>query len=235
MDGSTLQILPLVNGFHNSLRAGLLSGWPRIVDSTIRHWLLWFARCISQWMAAYCSYFHWLSAFTTVCAHFCYAVGGGLLVHTLVKPFHNGLHTVLLSGWEQIAHSSACQRFSHQFMRCIAQRMAADCSFFHLSTAFTGCSPFFLADGRTLLMLSFGMGFYGLHAILLSRWHRSAHTSVCQWLSQWFAPHITHSYGHLGIFRHFSYCITRRIAQHLDGGGSPIIRLSMTLLTFHAL
>ena len=208
MDGSALQVLPLVNGFHDSLRAALLSGWPCIVDSIIRHRLSQFARCISQWMAVHYSYFHSLSAFMTVCPRFCYAVGSGLLVHSLVKAFHDGLRTVLLSGWERIAHSSARQRFSRQFTRCIAQRMAADCSFLHSSTAFIGCSPFFSADSCALLTLSFGMGFYGLYAILLSGWQRSAHTSVRQWLSQRFAPHITHSYGRLRLFRHFSWGIT---------------------------
>jgi len=57
-DDSGLLIHPLVNGFHDELRAVLLSGWQRIAHSCARQWLFQrFARRIAQRMAAHCSYF----------------------------------------------------------------------------------------------------------------------------------------------------------------------------------
>jgi len=69
--------------------------------------------------------------------------GSGLLILLLTNGFHNGLRTVLLSGWQRIAHSSTRQQLSRQFVHRIAERMAMDCSFFRSPTAFmTVCSPY---------------------------------------------------------------------------------------------
>jgi len=58
-DGSTLCILPLVNGFSDVSRAVLLCGWQLIAYCSTSQWLFqWFARRIAQQMAACCSYFH---------------------------------------------------------------------------------------------------------------------------------------------------------------------------------
>ena len=151
-----------------------------------------FARRIAQRMAADCSFFlsstafttvfapycsadgsgllilPLVNGFTTVCAPYCSADGSGLLLLPLVKGFHDGLRAVLLR--QQIAHTSARQRLSRRFAHRISQRMAADCSFFHSSTAFTTvCAPYCSADGSALLILPLVNGFHnGLRAVLLS-------------------------------------------------------------------
>jgi len=82
--------------------------------------------------------------------------------------------------------------FSRRFAYRIPQRMAADCSFFRSSTAFTtGFAPYFSADGSGLLILSLVNGFHdGLRAVLLSGLQRIAPTSARQRLSQRFARRI---------------------------------------------
>jgi len=123
------------------------------------------------------SFFRSSTAFTTVYMPYCSADGSGLLILPLVNGFHNGSHTVFLSGWQRIAHSSARQRLSQRFARCIAQRMAVHCSFFRSSTAFTTVfAPYCSADGSGLLILPLVNGFRDtLRAVLLSgrlgRWH----------------------------------------------------------------
>jgi len=83
------------------------------------------------------------------------------LIPSLVGGFHDGLRTVLLRGLQRIAHTSARQRLSQRFGRRIALRMAAHCSLFHSSMAFTTvfapCCP---ADGIELLILSLVTGFH---------------------------------------------------------------------------
>jgi len=125
---------------------------------------------IPQRMAADCSFFLSSTAFTTVWAPYCSADCSALLILPLLNSFHNGLHAVLLSGWQRIAHTSARQRLSRRIARCIAP--AADCSYFRSSTAFTTVSPpYFTADGSGLLILSLVNGCHdGLRAVLLSGW-----------------------------------------------------------------
>jgi len=119
-----LLILPLVNGFHNGFRAVLLSGWQRIVHSSTRHRLSRrFARCIAPRMAADYSFLQSSTAFTTVCAQYFSADGGGLLILSLVNGFHNGFRPILLRRWQQIAHSSAL-RLSRRFAPHIARRIS---------------------------------------------------------------------------------------------------------------
>jgi len=164
-----LLLLPLVNGFHDGSHAVWLSGGHRIAHSSARQRLFRrFASRIAQRTAADCSFFLSSTAFTTVFALYCPADGsvllilplingfhdglravlpsgwrGGSLIVSLVNGFHNGLRAVLLSGWQRIAHTSSRQRLSRRFARRIAQRMAADCSFFLPSTAFTTvCAPY---------------------------------------------------------------------------------------------
>jgi len=126
-----------------------------------------FAYRIPQRMAADCSFFRSSTAFTTVFAPYFSADGGGLLILSLVNGFHDGLRAVLLSGLQRIAHTSARQRLSQRFARRIAQRMAADCSYFRTSKAFTtDCAPY--CSGSGLLILPLVNGFHdGLRAILL--------------------------------------------------------------------
>jgi len=103
-DGSTLLILPLVNGIPDGLRAVLLSEWQWIAHCSARQWLLQrFAHHIALWMALDCSFFRWLTAFTTVCALYCSAdcsadgTAACLWVHSylpLVDDFANILRAI---------------------------------------------------------------------------------------------------------------------------------------------
>jgi len=94
-------------------RTLFLSGWQRITHSSAGQRLSRrFARRIAQQMAADTSYLRSSTAFTTVCAPYCSADGSGLLNLPLANSFHDGLHTVLLSGWYRIAPTSSCQWLS---------------------------------------------------------------------------------------------------------------------------
>jgi len=184
-DGSALLILPLVNGFPNGSRAVLLRGRQHIAHSSARRWLSrWFARCIVQRMAAYCSYLRSSMAFTSVCVPCCLADGSGLLILPPVNGFQDGLRTVWLSGWHRIAYTSARQWLSQQFARRIAQQMVADYSNLCSSMAFpTVRAPYHLADSSLLLILPHINAFYGLRAVFLSGWYRIASPSSRQCLS----------------------------------------------------
>jgi len=122
-DGSTLLILPLVNGFHDGFRAVLLRGWQSIAhSSTCQRLSRRFARRIALQMAADYSFLHSLMAFTAVCVPYFSADGSRLFLLSLVNGFHDGFRTVLLCGWQQIAHSSA-RRLSRSFARHIARQI----------------------------------------------------------------------------------------------------------------
>jgi len=107
--------------------------------------------------ALYYSPDHWVdhsifrssTAYMTVCPPHCLADGSGLLILSIVNGFHDGLRAVFLSGWWRIAHSFSCQRLSRRFARCIAQRIAADCSYFHSSTAFTTVRTLYCSADRS--------------------------------------------------------------------------------------
>jgi len=160
-DGSVLLVHPFVNSFPITLHAVLLRGWQRI------------------------SFFRSSMAFM-VCVLVCAMNGSG---PPLVNGFHDVLPAVLLSRWQWIAHTSAGQRLSQRIVRSIAQRMAADCSFFCSSTTFMVCTPFCSADGSILPILPLVNGFHdGLRAIFLRGWQHIAHSSSRQCLS-WFAHH----------------------------------------------
>jgi len=192
-DGGGLLILPLVNGFHDGLRAVLLSGWQWIAHTSARQRLSRrIARRIAPRMAAHWSFIRLSTAFPTVCAPYCSADGSALLILPLVKDFHDGLRAVLLSGWQRIGHSSTRQQLFRRFARRNAQRMTADCSYFCLSKSFTmDCALFSSAEGRALLILQFVKGFHdGLRAVLRSGLQHIAHTSARQRLSQRFACRI---------------------------------------------
>jgi len=73
--------------------------------------------------------------------------GSGLRILSLVNGFHDGLRAAFLSGWWRIAHSFSRQLLSRRFSRRIAPQMAADCSFFRASMAFTtACVPYCSSD-----------------------------------------------------------------------------------------
>jgi len=176
-------VLPLVNGFHDGVRAVLLSGWRPIAYSFSRQWLSQrFACCIAPRMAAHCSFFRSLTAFPTVYAPYCSADGSGLLILPLVNGFHDGvgLRADFLSAWQYIVRSSSRQRLFRQFARRIAQRMAVNCSFFRsLTSLMTVCTSYYSADGDRLHILSLVNGFHdGLRAVLLHGWQRIAHSSA---------------------------------------------------------
>jgi len=187
VDGSALLILPLVNGFQDCFCAVLLSGWQRIAHSSTRQWLSpRFARHIAPQMAADYSFLHSSTAFMTVCSPYLSADGGELLILSLVNGFHDGLRAVFLSGWRRIAHAFSRQRLSRRFARRIALRIAAHCSYFRTSMAFTTvCTPYWSADDSGLLILPLVKAFHdGLRAVLLSGRPRIAHTSIRQRLSR---------------------------------------------------
>jgi len=181
--GSKLLIIHLDNGFHD--------GWGAILlpDGTV---LLVLPLVVS---------------FHEGCAPYCSADGTVLLILPLVNGFPNVSRAVLLSGWKRIARSAVC-RWLSRFARCIAQRRAADCSFFHSSTAFmTVCTlyrSFFLSSttftmfrvlyhsdhGSVLLVHPLTDGFHGLRVLLLSGWRWIAHPSIRQRLSRRFVRSI---------------------------------------------
>jgi len=132
VDDSALLILPLVNGLHDGFRAVLLSGWQQIGHSSTHQRLSRrFVPRISQRMAADCSFFFSSTAFTTVFAAYCSTDGSGFRILPRLDDFHDGLRAILPSGWQWIAHSSVRRRLLRRFARCIAPRLAADCSFLH--------------------------------------------------------------------------------------------------------
>jgi len=157
----------------------------------------WIARSISQRMAADCSFFHSSTvstidclpygtadgmadrlfvrsstAFTTVYTPDCPVDISGFLLLAVVNGFQEGLRTVLLRGWQWIAHTSTRPRLSQRFACLIAWQLAADCSFFLSSTAFmTVCTPYCSADGSGLFGPLPSSGFHdGFRAVFLSGW-----------------------------------------------------------------
>jgi len=196
VDGSALLILPIVSGFPDGLRAVLLNGWQRIAHSSARSRLS--RRCTrrsAQRMAADCKFFLSSMAFMTVCALYCSTDGSASLILPLITGFSDGLRAVLLSGWQRIPLTSGHQRLSPRFARRIAKWMAADCSFFRSSMAFTVCALYFSANGSGLLILPLINGFpNGLRADFLSG---------CQYIVRSSAPQ--------RLFRRFA----RRIAQRM--------------------
>jgi len=176
-------------------------------------------------MAADCSFLHLSMAFTMVCAPYCssdrsldrlffctyaalptvcmlYSTTQGKSAHLWVRSYH--LRVDDFSKVLRVADSSPYCLFFHlstssipgQFTYRVPQRMAADCSVLHLSTACTMvfmpycsadgyadrsfvhsstaymvCTPYCFADGNGLLILPLVNPFYdGLHAVLLCRW-----------------------------------------------------------------
>jgi len=106
--GSALLFRPLVNGISGSSLTILLSRWQRMAHSLSRQRLFRrFQRRISPRMAVHCSFFRSSMAFPTVRAPYCGVDCSGLLIPPLVHGFSDHLRAVLLSGWQQFAHSSA--------------------------------------------------------------------------------------------------------------------------------
>jgi len=91
-------------------------------------------------MAAHCSFFHSSKAFQIIRTPY-FVDGSEFLVLQLANGFHNGLYTLLSSGWQRIAHSFARQHLSQRFTYRLAQWMLARCLFFSLSIAFTVRTP----------------------------------------------------------------------------------------------
>jgi len=175
-------------------------------------------------MAADCSFFRSSTSFT-VYAPFCSADDCALLILPLVKGFHHGLCAVLLSRCQRIAHSSARQRHS-RFACCFAQRMVADCSFFHSSMAFlTVCAPISSVDGNALLVLTLVNGFHGLRAVLLNGWQRIARTCAHQQLAL-FARSFAQGMTIYCSFFHSSMAFTVCV-QYCSMDGSRLLVLSL--------
>jgi len=151
--------------------------------------------------------------------------GCGFLILLLVIGFSDGLHAVLLRGYLRIAHSSTGQRLS-QFARCFAQWMAAYCSIFRSSMAFTVYAPFCFAYDWGLLILPLANGFHdGLCAVFFSGWRRIARSSARQRLSRFalrFAQRIAAHCSFFHLLTAFTVC-----AQYWspDGGELHILLL----------
>jgi len=128
-DGGGLLILSPVNGFHNGLRAVLLSGRQRIAHSSARQRLSRrVARRIAGPIASDCSYLRSSTAFTTVSSPYCSATG--TITHSWVHFFHP-----LVDDFPNIAPAIDCSPYR---------------SFFHLSTTYpTFCVLYCSTDGAT--------------------------------------------------------------------------------------
>jgi len=235
VDGSALRIFLLGNSFHDGLRTVFLSGSWRIARSSACQWLSRRFICrIGPRMAADCSFFRSSTPFTTVCAQSHSVDGSAFPILPLVNSFHDSLCNVLLSGWRRIARSSPCQWLSLWFTRHIAQRMAADCSFFHSSTALTVCAPFSSTGGRGFLILLLVTGFPDcLRAVLLSGYPRNAHSSTGQWHSQ-FACHFAQWMAAYCSFFRSSTAFTTVFAPFSSADGSASLVLPVLNL-FHVL
>jgi len=111
------------------------------------------------------------------CTPYCSADGSALLLLPLVNGFSDGLHAVVLSGLQRIAHTSVGQRLSRRIARRIALPIAAHCSYFRLSMAFRKvCASYYSADGSGLLILMLINRFHNdLHAVLLCEWFGGRH------------------------------------------------------------
>jgi len=110
-------------------------------------------------------------AFPSVRAPYCSVDGSGLLILPPVNGFQDGLRAVWLSGWHRIAYTSARQRLLRLFARRLTQRMVADCSNPHSSTAFPMVrAPYRLADSSVLLILQLVNAFHGSRAVFLRGW-----------------------------------------------------------------
>jgi len=185
-------IPPLINSFHDGFRTVLLSAWQRIAHSSARQQLSRrFARRVAQRMVSDCSIFRSPTAFTTIrMPHIARRIAHSSARLRQLTP--SGSHTIFLSGWQRITHSSARQRLSRLFARRIAQGIVADCSFFLSSTAFTTiCAPYSSVDGSGLLIPPLINGFHdGLSAVLLCGWQRIAQSYARQRRSRRFARRI---------------------------------------------
>jgi len=147
-DGSGLLIPPLVNGSRDGSRAVLLRGRQRIAHSSARQQLSRrFARHIAKRMLSDCAIFGSPTAFTTICVP---QIARRIAHYSARrrKLSAAGSHTVFLSGWQWITHSSTRQRLSRQFARRIAQRMVSDFPHLRSPTAFsTICATYCTPDG----------------------------------------------------------------------------------------
>jgi len=139
-DGGELLILPLVNGFHDGLHPVLLSGWQKIVHNSPRQRLSPRLRAILLPDGTVLLVLPLVVRFHEGCVVYCSADGTVLLILPLVNGVPDVSRAVLHSGWKRIARSAVCRRLS-RFAHCIAQRRAADCSFFRrqLSRRFARC------------------------------------------------------------------------------------------------
>jgi len=188
-------------------------------------------------MAQDCSYFRSSKAFTTDCMPYCTADGSGLLIIPLVKGFHDGLRAVLHSGWQQIAHSSACQWLSW-FARCFAKRIAVDCSIFRSSTSIIRGWFAYRIPQRMTADCSF------FHTSRLARWfsrcitqqmaRQIAHSFARQWFSRWFAGRIAQRMAaDCSYFRSLN-AFTTDCALYCSADGSGLLILPL-VNGFHGL
>ena len=101
--------------------------------------------------------------------------------------------------------------------------MAADCTFFRSSMAFTVCAPFYSEDGSGLLILPLVNGFHdGLRTILLCGWQRIPYSSARQRLSRWFARRTAQRRASDCTFLRSSRVFTMDCAPYCSADGSGL-------------
>ena len=112
--------------------------------------------------------------------------------------------------------------------------MAADCSYFRSSTAFTTVfAPYCFTDGSVLLILPLVNGFHdGLCVVLPCGWHRIAHSCARQQLSQRFSQHISQRMVVDCLFFLSSMAFTSVFAPYCSADGSGLLILPL-IVGFH--
>ena len=167
-------------------------------------------------------------ALTMDCALYCSVEGFRLLILPFVHGLYDGLHAVLLSGWQRIAHSFSCQLLSQRFSRRITQLIAVHCSFFHSWTAFTTVYALYCsANDSELFILSLLDGVPNdLCAILFRGWQRITLSSTRQWRS-WFTYHCAKRMAPRSLFFHSSTGVTSVCAPYCSQADSPSLVLAL--------
>jgi len=107
--------------------------------------------------------------------------------------------------------------------------MAADCSYFRSSTAFTTDSaPYCSADDSGLLIPLLVNGFHnGLRAVLLRGWQRITHSSAHQRLFLRFARRIAQRLAAHCLFLHSLTAFPTVRAPYCSADGSALLILSL--------
>jgi len=107
--------------------------------------------------------------------------------------------------------------------------MAADCSYFCSSKAFTtDCTPYCSPDGSAFLILPLVNGFYdGLRAVLLCGWQQITDSCTRQWLSLRFSCRISQRMAADSSYLCSSMAFTKVFAPYCSVDGSRLLILPL--------